>query len=140
MDLAKLKELIEDLDIKGDKISIKRDLYKTVEYIKTYFHFDMLKNITAIDNIEKGIELVYCFYSTTDDEDVLLSISTQDYVESISELYDSAVADEKEIYDLFGVNFDGNKELSRLYLPEGWQGHPLRKDYVENDERLRWND
>jgi type IV secretory pathway VirB4 component len=53
---------------------------------------------------------------------------------------DSAVADEKEIYDLFGVKFLGNEELKRLYMPENWQGHPLKKDYVDNDERLNWND
>ena len=60
--------------------------------------------------------------------------------ESVSKIFDSAVADEKEIYDLFGVKFVGNEELKRLYMPESWEGHPLRKDYVENDERLIWND
>jgi hypothetical protein len=50
------------------------------------------------------------------------------------------VIDEKEIFDLLGVNFIGNKELKRLYMPETWEGHPLKKDYQENDERLNWND
>ena len=55
-------------------------------------------------------------------------------------IFDSAIADEKEIYDLFGVKFIGNPELNRLYMPDSWQGHPLKKDYEENDERLSWND
>ena len=74
------------------------------------------------------------------EEDVLVSISVKDAVESVSKIFDSAVADEKEIYDLFGVNFIGNAELKRLYMPESWQGNPLRKDYVEKDERLSWNE
>ena len=61
-------------------------------------------------------------------------------IESVSNIFDSAIADEKEIYDLFGINFIGNTELKRLYMPESWKGHPLKKDYVEDDERLRWND
>ena len=39
-------------------------------------------------------------------------------MESVSKIFDSAVADEKEIYDLFGINFIGNDELERLYMPE----------------------
>ena len=49
-------------------------------------------------------------------------------------------ADENEIYDLFGINFKGNENLKRLYMPEDWQGFPLRKDYVQDDTRLCWND
>ena len=71
---------------------------------------------------------------------VVISTFVKEEAESVSSIFDSAVADEKEIYDLFGINFVGNKELKRLYMPEDWEGYPLRKDYVENDERLSWND
>ena len=100
----------------------------------------MMKEIIAIDNQEHGIELIYNFYSTRDEESLLLSYTTETEASSISSLFDSAVADEKEIFDLFGINFIGNKELKRLYMPDSWQGNPLKKDYVENDERLNWND
>ena len=66
--------------------------------------------------------------------------SAKEEIESISKIFDSAVADGKEIFDLFGIKFIGNNELKRLYLPESWNGHPLKKDYQENDERLSWND
>ena len=99
----------------------------------------MLKNITAVDNGNE-IELIYHLYNLEDDENLLVSISTNDEIESVSEIFDSAIADEKEIYDLFGIKFLGNKELKRLYMPESWDGHPLKKDYEEKDERLSWND
>ena len=60
--------------------------------------------------------------------------------ETIIDIFDSAIADENEIYDLFGIIFEGNKNLKRLYLPQSWNGHPLKKDYVQNDERLGWNE
>ena len=140
MDLTKLKEIFEIWDSNNNKIYIKNDVFKTIESIKNHFHFDMLKSISAIDNQDSGIELIYHLYSTSDDENVLVSITVFNETESISELFDSAIADEREIYDLFGVKFNGNKELGRIYMPEGWIGHPLKKDYIDNDERLKWND
>ena len=124
MNWNEFKNIFVDAEIVNEKIVIKSDLVKVLSFIKENYHFEMLKGITAIDNKEQGIELVYNLYK----------------VESVSNVFDSAVADEKEIYDLFGVKFLGNEELKRLYMPENWQGHPLKKDYVDNDERLNWND
>ena len=39
-----------------------------------------------------------------------------------------------------GIKFIGNDELKRLYMPEGWEGHPLKKDYENKDSRLNWNE
>ena len=137
---TKIKKLFSDCELKDDKIIVKSNFLKTIDLIKNDFKFDILKNITAVDKQTDGIELIYHFYSTTDEEDALISITVDTSIESISNLYDSAIADEKEIFDLFGINFIGNNEQKRIYLPEGWIGHPLKKDYVENDERLKWND
>jgi NADH-quinone oxidoreductase subunit C len=140
MNWLEFKNIFEDAELVGDKIVVKSNLAKTVEFIKNNYHFELLKEIVAVDNKDDGIELIYRLYSLENEEDVLVSISVKDTAESVSKIFDSAVADEKEIYDLFGVNFIGNAELKRLYMPESWQGNPLRKDYVENDERLSWNE
>ena len=140
MNWAEFKNIFSDCELVGEKIVIKSQLAKTIEFIKDNYHFEILKEIIAVDNQNDGIELIYKLYSIADDEDVLISISVRDEVESISYIFDSAVADEKEIYDLFGIKFNGNSELKRLYMPEAWKGNPLKKDYVEDDERLSWND
>ena len=140
MNWLEFKNIFGETELIGEKIVIKSNLNSTIDFIKTNYHFDLLKEIIAIDNKEHGIELIYKLYSTENEEEVLVSITVSDEAESVSNIFDSAVADEKEIYDLFGVNFVGNKELKRLYMPESWEGHPLKKDYVDNDERLSWNE
>ena len=140
MNWTEFKNIFNDADIEGEKLVIKTNLAKTLKFIKDNYHFEVLKNITAVDLQDKGVELLYHLYSIEDEEDLLVSILVYDEIESISSIFDSANADEKEIYDLFGIKFIGNDELKRLYMPESWDGHPLKKDYIENDERLNWND
>ena len=136
----KIMEISNDCELIDDKIVVKQNLVKIINFVKTNYHFDILKEIIAVDKNEEGIELIYKLYSTENEENVLISTLITNEVESISSVFDSAVADEKEIFDLFGIKFIGNDELKRLYMPESWKGHPLRKNYTENDERLSWND
>lgn len=140
MNWSEFKNIFNECEIKGDKILVKSNLAKTIEFIKDNYHCDILKEIIAVDKKEEGIELVYRLFSSEDEEDVLVSTFVKDEAESVSSIFDSAVADEKEIYDMFGVKFIGNEELKRLYMPESWEGHPLKKDYEENNQRLNWNE
>ena len=140
MDINDLKNVFGNCELDGEKIIVKSDLIPMLKLIKNDYNFNILKDITAVDNCENGIELIYRLYSTENDEDVVISTSVNNETESVTKLFDSAVADEKEIYDLFGIKFAGNNELERLYMPEDWKGHPLLKSYEENDERLNWND
>ena len=139
MNFEELKNIFNNVELSGEKLVVKQELARTIFFIKENYHFDVLKNITAIDNGEEN-ELIYFLYNSEDDENLQISITVKKEAESVSKIFDSAVADEKEIYDLFGVKFVGNDELKRLYMPESWEGHPLKKDYEEKDVRLNWND
>lgn len=140
MNWQEFNNIFKDSELVGEKIIIKTQVANALDFIKNNYGFEILKEIIAVDNQEDGVELIYKLYSFEDDEDVLISTFVVNEVESVSKIFDSAIADEKEIYDLFGINFIGNVELKRLYMPEDWKGNPLRKDYVEDDERLSWND
>lgn len=134
-------DIFKNCQLINDKIMLKSDLYQALEYVKNNYNFNILKEIIALDNSDGTFELIYNLYSTKNNKKLLLSIIiTDNKADSISALYDSATMDEKEIYDLFGITFIGNNELKRLYLPEAWQGHPMKKNYVSNDMRLNWND
>ena len=140
MNINEFINIFNDSELVDNKIVIKSKLYEAVEFVKNNYSYDTLKEIIAIDNKDFGIELIYHLYTTVDEEDLFLSITVKNEIVSIVDLFPSAQADENEIYDLFGINFIGNKNLKRLYMPEDWEGFPLRKDYVQDEMRLAWND
>ena len=139
MNLDELKNIIDKCELVNDKICVQGSIYEVIEFLKNNYSYKMLKSITAVD-LGDEIELLYNLFSVMDEEEVVLSIKVQHEAESVADLFDSAKADENEIYDLFGVSFIGNEDLKRLYMPENWKGFPLRKDYIQDDTRLAWND
>lgn len=140
MNWKEFMRVFEDCELDGNKIIIKSQLHDVIKFVMGNYTYDILKEIIAVDVQEGNTELIYHMYSTVDEEDLFLSITVKDEAESIVDIFKSAQADENEIFDLFGVRFLGNENLKRLYMPEDWKGFPLRKDYVQDDTRLAWND
>ena len=140
MNWKEFLRVFEDCELDGNKIIIKSQLHDVIKFVVENYTYDILKEIIAVDVQEGNTELIYHMYSTVDEEDLFLSITVKDEAESIVDIFKSAQADENEIFDLFGVKFLGNENLKRLYMPEDWKGFPLRKDYVQDDTRLAWND
>lgn len=104
--------------------------------------FNYLSDLTCVhypDNIEAPFEVVYNLYSIPANERVRLKAAVQasEGVESVTSVWPSANWLEREVFDLFGVNFRNHPDLRRILLPPDWKGHPLRKDYplefVENE-------
>ena len=78
------------------------------------------------------IELDYILYSMTHNHRFRVRIDVPDdapRIASVTGVYRSANFMEREVYDMFGVVFDGHPNLKRLHMPDDWEGHPLRKDY-----------
>ena len=128
--------------INESKVVVNSELVQVFDYLKNTpeFDFDILTSIIAIDLTDK-IELIYQLMSSETSETLSVSYYTDNYTApTVTDIYKSANFDECEIFDLFGVEFIGNKNLKRLLMPENWVGHPLLKSYVQNDERLVWND
>ena len=140
MDWDKFNKIFEGCELLGNKIHIKSRLHEVIQFVIENYPYDILKEIIAIHNQDGTVELVYHLYSTVDEEDLMISICVNDETDSIVDIFKSAEADEKEIFDLFGIKFKGHDNLKRLYMPKNWDGHPLRKDYIQDDTRLCWND
>ena len=124
MNWQEFNNIFKDSELVGEKIIIKTQVAYALDFIKNNYGFEILKEIIAVDNQEEGFELIYKLYSFEDDEDVLISTFVVNEAESVSKIFDSAIADEKEIYDLFGVNCVVNTELKRLYMRKDWEGNP----------------
>lgn len=130
MDIYEIMELFKNSECLNNIIYINSDLYKTIKTVKEFFGYDILKEIIVIDKRNDDYELIYNLYSTANDEECRISITVKNEAESVADLFPSAKADENEIFDMFGLQFIGNDDLKRLYMPENWEGNPLRKDYV----------
>lgn len=91
--------------------------------------FTHLSLITGVDR-KDYLEVVYHLHSLEKNEIVVVKLITKDSkVPSVTSLWSSANWDEREEYDLLGIVFEGHPDLKRILLPEGWVGHPLRKNY-----------
>ena len=96
--------------------------------------FVAFSDVTAVDfhpNRTTRFDLVYHLVSPHRRARIRLKvqINAQEAIDTLSMLYPGAGWPEREIYDLFGIVFDGHTDMRRLMMPEDWEGHPLRKDY-----------
>jgi NADH-quinone oxidoreductase subunit C len=96
--------------------------------------FDFCSDVTATDwppRAEGRFDVVYCLYSTRLRHRIRVKVKAADHqpVPSVTGLWPAANWLEREVYDMFGVNFTGHPDRRRILMPEDWQGFPERKDY-----------
>jgi NADH-quinone oxidoreductase subunit C len=121
-----------------------RDTYlQVVEALKGE-GFDMCVDVTAVDYLAAPVrdlpasvtperfELVVNLLSLEQRRRVRLRVQVpadDPVVPSLFHLYPGTETPEREVFDMFGIRFDGHPDLTRILMPEDWEGHPLRKDY-----------
>lgn len=105
--------------------------------------FKFLADLTATDHYpnEPRFETVYHLLSIQNTERLRLKVrlpGEDPRVESLVAVWPAANAYEREVFDLFGIQFEGHPFLRRILMPEEWEGHPLRKDYPVQGNITRW--
>ena len=113
------------------------ELIATVRRLRDEFGFDVFLDVTAVDWPADALrfEVVHHFYSTVHKVRVRLKTrvgADAAIVDSLVALYGSAALMERECHDMYGIAFHGNFDLRPILLYEGFQGHPLRKDYPKH--------
>jgi NADH-quinone oxidoreductase subunit C len=128
-----------------------------VDYLKTITAlrgegFEMCVDLTAVDylthpgrNISPEVasqitlerfELVVNLLSLSQRRRVRLRVqvsASDPVIDSAFDVYPGTEAMEREVFDMFGIKFNGHPDLTRILMPEDWQGHPLRKDYAQGN-------
>jgi NADH-quinone oxidoreductase subunit C len=113
-----------------------------VEYLKLEADFDYLVDITAVDWPKRAerFDLVYILYSYARNERLRVKtfIAENFQPETSVNVHLTANWLEREVFDMFGIEFAGHPDMRRILLPEEWQGYPLRKDYGILQQDDRW--
>lgn len=141
---AKIGELITDIRTEFKQTVIYAtpvNVIKALEIVKSdpELMFNMLTDITAVDNMrrpdfdpEQRFTLIHNVYSLTRKQRIRFESRVPESdarAVSACKVYKGAAWLEREVYDMFGITFDGHPDLRRVLLPDYYEHHPLRKDY-----------
>ncbi len=113
-----------------------------IEFLKLEADFDYLVDVTAVDYPKRAerFDLVYVLYSFARNQRIRVKTRIAEGYKPASAVGVHLTANwlEREVFDMFGIEFAGHPNLKRILLPEGWEGHPLRKDYSIIQMDNRW--
>ena len=135
--LAKLVEVFPKATFDAEAqepalIVMAADFSAVLRALKEKEGFDRLGNLTAVD-WKDHIEMVYHLYNMEENVKLEMKValdSAAPVIESATSLYPGAEFEEREVYDLMGVEFLGHPDLRRILMPDDYPAHPLRKDFV----------
>lgn len=135
------------IQIVNDQLLLKpEDLLRVAKCLKESDEFKMnyLSCITAVDYLQ-FLESVYTLYSVDRRiGPIHLKVRVprdNPKIPSLVSIYRGAEFQEREAYDMLGIVYEGHSDLRRIFMWEGFEGHPLRKDYIPEDEDvLEWED
>lgn len=129
----------------GDlSLTLKReDLIKIAEFLRddSVLRYIFLENLCGVDYLgrQPRFEVVYHLLSLVNKQRICLKVGIPENdptLPSLTSLWPTANWQEREVYDLFGLIFQGHPSLDRILLPEDWEGHPLRKDVPLGNEEV----
>ncbi len=133
-----IAEHVSDAIVEADEAAVivqSQSLFQVMRFLKetAELDFDYLVSITAVDYWDY-LEVVYHLVSIGHNHSLVIKTRCDDRdnpeVPSVVGLWQGADFQEREVYDLMGIRFDGHPSLRRIFLWEGFQGYPLRRDYL----------
>jgi NADH-quinone oxidoreductase subunit C len=146
--VAKFKEQygsgIEPLSYLGQHyLIVDRSLIPEIlQILRNEEDFDYCVDITAVHypKREKQFDVVWVLYSFAHNERIRVTarIADGESLPSSVPIWATANWLEREVFDMFGIKFDGHPDMKRILLPDGWKGHPLRKDYGILQQDNEW--
>ena len=121
-----------------DEVSVfvrPEQIVEVCQTLRDEYNFDFLADLTAVDywpQQEPRFHVVYQLYSYLHNVSLRLRVPVQGETPSlptVEGVYPNANWYEREVWDMFGIHFEGHSDLRRILMPFDWVGHPLRKDY-----------
>ncbi len=137
------EQILEFASYRGQEFLVARPeaVVGILQFLRDEAGFDYLVDITAVDypNRAERFDLVYIVYSFSRNQRIRIKTRIAEGYQpgTATGVYPGANWLEREVFDMFGIEFAGHPDMRRILLPEDWEGHPLRKDYsiIRQDER-----
>jgi len=134
--------ILDSHDFRGDQtITVQKNaLIELFKFLRDdpELDFKFLMDLTAVDYLNRKdsrFEVVYHFYSLKHNHRLRVKVPVSEddcTIDSVSSLWKTANWYEREVWDLYGIKFNGHPDMRRILLYEEFKGHPLRKDYPIN--------
>ncbi len=124
-----------NLDYTYPLVHIKRErLYDACRFMKNTMHFIYLNEIIGTDRFtsEERFEVIYHLVSLRDRQRMFLKVLVDEEnpsLPTVTDIWKSANWNEREVFDMFGIRFEGHPDLRRIFLPEDFKYYPLRKEF-----------
>jgi NADH-quinone oxidoreductase subunit C len=156
VDKVELKSIVNDLK-KEFKAKVTESFGQTSLFVKPdrivelskslrdTYQFEQLSDMTAVDyhpEIKPRFHVVYQFNSYRNNLRLEVRVPVNENylaIDSVEPIYPNANWFEREIWDMFGIKFEGHPDLRRILMPYDWEGHPLRKDYPLGYEEVQFD-
>ncbi len=146
---AKVKErladsILESAEFRGELTLVvkKEDIVPVCRFLRDdpELSYNFLSDLTAVDRLgrELRFDVIYHLYSLDKNHRLRLKVRAgeNELVPSVTSVWNTANWFEREVFDLFGIKFDGHPDLRRILMPDDWVGHPLRKDFPLTKEEV----
>jgi NADH-quinone oxidoreductase subunit C len=121
--------------MKSEVLNVNAEEYKEVITNIKKDGYEMMVDLTAVDwyrKKEPRFELVVQFLSISKNSRKTVKVKINDEnlkIQTITDLYPGANFYEREVFDMFGIEFENHPDMTRILMPDDWVGHPLRKNY-----------